>query len=139
MDSAKAPQDSSQFARTEQELQLGGKEVGTNAQNLAYAKNPDLASNTSPANDGSTKANQEPGVNSKPACDELHGSLAAQTMPGEGFQGQKLQGGAARTVDDYQKGYAEGQTGTGGVHISSVAGTQPQKYGSPNPPGEGQK
>jgi hypothetical protein len=139
MDSTKKPQDASQFARTEKEILLGGKEVGTNAQGLAKSidESPQLIS------PGKFQASGIPtgaggGGLVNPDTSQIYSNLTSHNMTGQGFQPQSdigTDGGVAA----YQSGYAEGQTGKGGVHISHLDGIQPQQYGHPNQPGDAEQ
>ena len=145
----KGPVDASQFARDDKELMLGGKEVGTNAIGLGGTSGGGGSIDESPQLI-SAGGRQPSGVpsgagslgNTSGVTSELHSQFSHTHMPGQGHQAGGGGGGAATATGvptgSYQGGFAEGQTGVGGVHISNKESLQPQTYGAPNQPGDGQ-
>ncbi|OQV26240.1 hypothetical protein BV898_00358 [Hypsibius exemplaris] len=126
--------DAAKFARDEKELLLGGKEVGTNAQGLAKSSSQESvpASSGIPTGAGSCGSQAV-----YPDSSEIHSNFTSRNMTGQGYQGGNSDA-STDGIAGYQSGYAEGQTGVGGVHISNREGLQPQQYGTPHAPGQTQ-
>ncbi|GAU92641.1 hypothetical protein RvY_04694 [Ramazzottius varieornatus] len=143
----KGPVDASQFVRDDKEVMLGGKEVGTNAIGLGGTSGGGGSIDESPQliKAGGGQASGVPSGagslgNTSAVTSELNSQFSHTHMPGQGHQAGAGEGAAATGIPTgtYQGGFAEGQTGVGGVHISNSESLQPQKYGTPNQPGSGQ-